>query len=128
MISFTRILRPASLALVGVIAANSVCYASSNPATPIQPFALHEKLVEQGLGKRVKVTEVDGTVIKGTLVAIDTDSFDVTPKDTTQPTRILNTQVHKFGRDGLPTGAKVGIGIAVGFFGALLLIGLLVRV
>jgi hypothetical protein len=128
MISFTRILRPASLALVGVIVANSVCYASSNPATPIQPFALHEKLVEQGLGKRVKVTEVDGTVIKGTLVAIDTDSFDVTPKDTTQPTRILNTQVHKFGRDGLPTGAKVGIGIAVGFFGALLLIGLLVRV
>ncbi len=128
MILFARVLRPAAFALVAIIATNSVGYASSNPATPIQPFALHEKLVERGLGKRVKVTEVDGTVIKGTLVAIDTDSFDVTPKDTTQPTRILNSQVHKFGSDGLPTGAKVGIGIAVGFFGALLLIAVLVRV
>jgi hypothetical protein len=117
-----------SVAVILIATLTSTICAAKSPTTPINSVELHQKLLDRGVGKRVKVTQIDGGVFRGVLVSIDTNSFDITSKDTIQPTRILNTQVHKFSSDGLPGGAKVGIGIAAGFIGVLVLLGLLVRV
>jgi hypothetical protein len=127
MIAIVRLFRSVALILIAALFTSTTC-AAKDTASPIRTAELHQKLVDHGIGKRVRVTQIDGVVVRGTLVSIGVDSFEVTPKDTTQPTRILNTQVHKFGSDGLPTGAKVAIGIAAGFVGVLLLLGVLVRV
>jgi hypothetical protein len=52
--------------------------------TPIDSANLQQKLTGRGIGKGVKITEVDGTVVKGTLVSIDADSFQITRKGATQ--------------------------------------------
>ena len=114
MTSITRLLRPIALTLVITITATSSSQAAVKVSTPMDTATLHQKLTTRGIGKGVKITQMDGTIVKGTLVTIDADSFQVTPKNATQPTRVLNAQVTKFSNDGLSTGAKVGIGIAIG--------------
>ena len=75
---------------------------------------LHKKLVAQGVGNPIMVTEIDGTIIKGSLVSIDADSFQVAPANAPQPITILNTQASNVGRAGMSEGAKLGVGIGVG--------------
>jgi hypothetical protein len=109
----SRPLRLLALALIFSLAATTFVDAAS-PTVPIDSSIIHQKLVARGVGKGIKVTEIDGTVVKGTLVSIDDESFQVTPRSSTQPTRIPNSQVSKIGRDGMSTGAKIGIGVAIG--------------
>lgn len=91
-------------------------------AAPIDQAILHKKLRSRGTGKGVKVTQIDGTVVKGNLAVIDKDSFQVIPKDATQAIVVLNTQVSKFSNDGHSTGTKIAIGATVGVV-AFLVIG-----
>ena len=123
MTSMIRLFRPVSLALVFAVTTTSFGNASATEA-PIDSANLQQKLVARGIGKGVKVTEVDGTVVKGILVSIDADSFQITPKGATQPTRISNSQVHKFSKDGLSTAGKIGVGVAIGF-GILAVLGII---
>lgn len=116
--------REISLALIFAITATSLGNAATTD-TPIDSANLQKKLVARGIGKGVKVTEVDGTVIKGILVSIDADSFQITLKGATQPTRLSNAQVHKFSNDGLSTAGKIGVGVAI-TFGILLVLGIVV--
>ena len=115
--------RAISLALIFAITATSFGNAATTD-TPIDSANLQQKLVARGIGKGVKVTEVDGTVVKGTLVSIDADSFQITLKGATQPTRLSNTQVHKFSNDGLSTAGKIGVGVAIGL-GILVVLGII---
>ena len=123
MTSIVHLFRPVSLALIFAVATTSLGNAAVID-TPIDSANLQQKLVARGIGKGVKVTEVDGTVVKGTLVSIDEDSFQITPKGATKPTRVPNTQVHKVGNDGLSTAGKIGVGVAIGF-GVLLVLGII---
>lgn len=113
MILVKRPLRLVILTLIVILATNSLGDAAVS-TTPIDATALHQKLHARGIGKGLKVTEIDGTVVKGVLVAIDDASFQLATKNTTQPTRILDTQVSKISNDGMSTAAKVTIGVAVG--------------
>ena len=97
--------------LIIVLATNSFGDAAVS-TTPIDATALHHKLHARGISKGLKVTETDGTVVKGALVAIDDASFQLATKNTTQPTPILDTQVSKISNDGTSTAAKVTIGVA----------------
>jgi hypothetical protein len=106
-----RAFRPTALALVLALTATSL--GETTKTVPIEPTALHGKLVKRGIGKSVKVTQLDGTVVKGTLVSIDADSFAVTPKGATQPVHIANGQVAKFENGGISTATKWAIGIAI---------------
>jgi hypothetical protein len=115
-----RLLRPVSLALIFALTTASFGNAAATD-TPIDSANLQQKLTARGIGKGVKV---DGSVVKGILDSIDADSFQITPKGATQPTRISNTQVHKFGNDGLSTAGKIGVGIAIGF-GILVVLGII---
>ena len=119
---FVRVFRAIALILIVTVTASSFGY-GLDPAPPIQSAVLHDKLVAHGIGKRVKVTETSGTVVKGVLVSIEPDSFQITPKDKTQPITIQNTQVAKLGNDGLSTTAKVWIGVGIGVFVALGILG-----
>jgi hypothetical protein len=123
MTSIIRLFRPVSLALIFVVTTTSFSNAAATD-TPIDSATLQQKLVARGIGKGVKVSEVDGTVVKGILVSIDADSFQITPKGAAQPTRVSNTQVHKFSNDGLSTAGKIGVGVAIGF-GILLVLGII---
>jgi hypothetical protein len=82
---------------------------------------LYQELRSRGLGSDVKVTEVDGTVITGTLVELEIDSFEVVPKNAVHPRRIPDTQVAELDHAGLPRVAKVVIGA---FLGVIVVIGL----
>jgi hypothetical protein len=66
------------------------------------------------LGSGIRVTEVNGVVVRGTLVELESDSFEVVPKQTVHPMRISNTQVARLDNAGLPKRAKQAIGILVG--------------
>ncbi len=123
MTSLIHLFRPVSLALIFAITTTSFGNAAVT-ATPLDSAILQQKLAARCIGKGVKITQVDGSVVKGILVSIDADSFQITLKGMTQPTRISNTQVHKFGNDGLSTAGKVGVGVAIGI-GILLVLGII---
>ncbi len=114
MTSVIRLPRAVALVLVVTITTNSFSHAAPASSAPIDETVLHQKLMARGIGKGVKVTEIDGTVIKGTLVTIDDGSFQLTSKQATQPTRVLNSRVAKLGNDGMSTRAKVTTGVVVG--------------
>jgi predicted cation transporter len=81
---------------------------------PMDAVKLQKKLAALGTGNHVKVTEIDGAIIRGSLVSIDADSLKVAPINAPQPITIPNTQVANVGKDGMSEGAKLGIGIGVG--------------
>lgn len=109
-----RAFRPTALALVLALTATALGETTETTKTvPIEATALHSKLLKRGIGKSVKVTQLDGTVVKGTLASINADSFSVTPKGATQPLHIANGQVAKFENGGISTGTKWAIGIAI---------------
>jgi hypothetical protein len=85
---------------------NSVALAAG---TALDPVKLKQALTDRGLGKGIKVTELDGATVSGSLAAIRDDAFDVTVKKATQPITISYSQVSKVGNSGLSTGAKIGI-------------------
>jgi hypothetical protein len=124
MTAIARLFRPIALTLVVTVTITSFAYATKHVTTPIDPTTLHQKLTARGIGKSVKVTTLDGTETKGMLVSIGEDSFQVTPKNATQPISIPNAQVAKFANGDLPKAAKIGIGVGIAF-GLLLIIGVI---
>ncbi len=103
-------------ALLLVFRVSSVAFAQSAPPTtpPSAPDKTMKKLSDRGTGKGIKVTETDGTQLRGVLVSMDATGFQIALNKATTPTRIEYTQVKSVGATGLSTGAKVGIGILIG--------------
>jgi hypothetical protein len=54
---------------------------------------LYQELQSRGLGSDVKVAEVDGTVITGTPVELEIDSFEVVPKNASGCDRVTGIHV-----------------------------------
>jgi hypothetical protein len=100
------------LVLTVIISASGHAFPSTS--APMNATSLYEELHSRGLGSDVKVTKADGTVIKGTLVELEIDSFEVVPKDAVHPTRIPDTQVARVDNAGLSKIAKEAIGALVG--------------
>jgi hypothetical protein len=101
-----HIVRAIASVLAVVLLGNSVAFAAGKALDPVK---LEQKLTARGVGKSVKVTELDGTTVSGNLTAILDDAFDVTLKKATQPITISYSQVSKEGNGGLTTGAKIGV-------------------
>jgi hypothetical protein len=108
-----HIVRAIASVLAVALLGNSVALAAGAPKviTAMDPVKLKQALTTRGIGKSVKVTELDGTTVSGNLTSIRDDAFDVTLKKATQPITISYTQVSKEGNGGLSTGAQIGIGI-----------------
>ena len=67
-----------------------------------------------GAGAKVTVFLKDGKKIQRNIRQILDDSFDVTVKKETQSTIISYRDVQRIKKRGLTSGAKVGIGVAIG--------------
>jgi hypothetical protein len=109
-----RAIRALSLVLVLSLTVLSIGQPLSSMVTPMNSAALHQKLRSRGLGSGVRVTEVNGVVVRGTLVELESDSFEVVPRKAVHPMRISNAQVARVDNAGLPKRAKQAIGILVG--------------
>jgi hypothetical protein len=102
---YTNAIRPIAAVLATILTVNSIALAASP-----DPVNIHNKILERGIGKGVKIKEADGTIVTGNLTAIHGDSFEVVPLNATQPVTIAYTQVSAVHNSGhLSTGAKVGI-------------------
>ena len=110
----SRAFRLLSVILVLSIPISSLGEALSSVPAPMDATILHQKLYSRGIGSGVRVTEIDGTVVEGTLIELESDSFEVIPKKAVHPTQIPNRQVAMLDNDGLPKRAKMAIGIVVG--------------
>ena len=67
-----------------------------------------------GAGAKVTVFLKDGKKIQGNISQILDDSFDVTIKKETQANIIPYRDVQRIKKRGLTSGAKVGLGVAIG--------------
>jgi hypothetical protein len=90
---------------------NSVALAAPKPLDPVK---IKLTLTQRGIGKSVKVKELDGTTVTGVLTGIHDDSLEVAPGKTAQSITIQYAQVTSVHNDGMSTGAKVGIGVLIG--------------
>jgi sRNA-binding regulator protein Hfq len=72
------------------------------------------KVNDLGAGAKVTVFLKDGTKIQGNISQILDDSFDVTVKKETQSRIISYRDVQRIKKRGLTSGAKVGLGVAIG--------------
>ena len=108
-----NIVRAIAAVVAVVLLGNSVAFAAGAPKvkTAMDPVKLKQALTARGIGKSVKVTELDGAIVNGNLTAIRDDALDVTVKKATQPITISYSQVSKVGNGGLSTGANVGIAV-----------------
>ena len=100
-----HIVRAVVAVLAVVLFGNSVALAAG---VPMDAGKLKHALTARGVGKSVKVTELDGTLVSGNLAAIRDDGFDVAVKGM-QPMTIPYAEVSKVGNGGLSTGVKIGI-------------------
>lgn len=72
------------------------------------------KVNDLGAGAKVTVFLKDGEKFQGNISQILDDSFDVTVKKETQSRIISYRDVQRIKKRGLTSGAKVGIGVAIG--------------
>lgn len=86
-----------------------------------------EKIKKLGIGERVKikVKTYAGTTYQGYVSGANDDDFVVADKNG-NPNTIKYTDVDKVGGHNLSTGAKIGIGIAIGVGAVFAFIGILV--
>ena len=98
--------------------------AQTSPAN--STAAIIAKLNARGTGKGLKVTEINGREIKGTLVSLDADGFSVIAPHATSPVHIAYTDVAKIGNSGMSIMGKVGTGVLIGVVAFAVLIIILV--
>jgi hypothetical protein len=98
------------LVLLGTLLGNDVAFAA---VPPMNAGTAKQVIVTRGVGKSVKVTETDGTVVTGKIAAIEDDKFEITAKDAAAPVSIPFSQVKDVHNGGLSKGAKIGIVLAV---------------
>ena len=106
-----RILRTMAAVLSLMLVSNSIAWAAG---TPLDPVKLKQTLTQRGIGKAVKLKELDGTIVIGVLTGIHDESLEITPSKTVQAITIQYAQISAVHNSGMSTGAKVGIGIVIG--------------
>lgn len=87
-------------------------------ATPLDTAAVHQRIVQRGVGRTVNIEERTGVVLSGKIEAIGTNSFTLRLHDTPSPVNVKYLDVADFPRGG-PHGTTIflltGIGAAAAF-------------
>jgi hypothetical protein len=99
------LLRAVVAVLAITLAGDSIAYGQTAAA----PSAPKQSIQELGISKRVKVKELDGATVKGTITAVHEDSFLLIPKSGGPPVAISFSQVATVKRDSMPTALKAVI-------------------
>lgn len=113
--SCTRLLRNVTLFAVATLLINSPAVAVGKH----EPGVMKAKIVARGEGQDVRVTLADHTQVKGFIVSIHDENFVVKEKGPGEPRTIDYAQVTGVHRAHMPTGAKIGIGVGIGFLALL---------
>jgi hypothetical protein len=111
--SFRYLHRPLIFALLFGICLNS--FATSRPPVPLDPVVAKQVIQNRGIGLGIRVTEVDGTNIRGIITAIHEDTFEVTPKGTIQSTQVSFSGLTKIHNDGSSRTGRIVKGALIGF-------------
>jgi hypothetical protein len=101
-----RIVRAIAGVLAVVLLGNSVALAAGKPADPVK---VKQSVSSRGIGKKVKVTEMDGRTVSGRLSLIGDDTFQVAPNNGAPAVTITYASVYKVGNGGMGVGAKIAI-------------------
>jgi len=87
-------------------------------ATPLDTAAVHQRIVERGVGHSVNIEERTGVVLSGKIEAIGANSFTLRLRDNPNPVNVKYLDVADFPRGG-PHGSTIflltGIGAAAAF-------------
>ena len=121
-----RAMRLSSVALMLTLVANGVAVAAS-PMDKMDTTIVQAKVKARGIGKEVKITETDKTQLKGVIVKIGEQSFQLKVKDSPDPVEIPYANVSSVHNAGLSTGAKVGIGILIGVVAVVLILAIIIN-
>jgi hypothetical protein len=110
----SRLFRLAAILLVPALLTNNFAFAAKKPA---DPAAIKAKIQARGVGQGVRITLIDQTDVKGTIVAIGDQSFALKAKKGSGPQEYEYAQITGVHNDRLTRGQKVGIavGIVAGF-------------
>jgi hypothetical protein len=118
-----------SILLALAVLSNSIAFAAG-PPKPVNPVKLKQTLMTRGIGTGFKVRELNGTNITGILTAIHDETFELTPRGTTQSFSIPYAQVAAARGEGSGAGhvaASVGKSLAIGagvFAGLIIVVAL----
>jgi len=114
VIIHSRLFRLAAILLVPALLSNNFAFAAKKPA---DPAALKAKIQARGIGQGVRITLIDQTDVKGTIVAIGDQSFALKTKKGSEPREFEYAQITGVHNDRLTRGQKVGItvGVVAGF-------------
>ena len=111
--------------LLAIVLVGSVAFVASAGATLAQGTGKDEakalekiktKIAKLGVGEkaRAQITLRNGQKIKGYVSSAGQDDFALTDKKTGQATTVAYKDVVEVRKPGLSTGAKIGIGVAIG--------------
>jgi hypothetical protein len=122
--SLSRLLRVTALVLIAALLGNSVGFAAKKP---VDPAVMKARVQARGIGQGVRVTFVDKTEVKGTIVAFGEQSFALKSKGAAQPREIEYVQITGVHNAKLSRGQKVAI--VVGVVGAAIVVmGILFKI
>jgi hypothetical protein len=110
-----RFVRSVTLLIISTILVNSPAGAAVKP----DPAAMKAKIVARGEGQDVRVTLADKTQVKGFIVSIHEQNFVLKAKGPGEPRTIEYAQIRGVHRGHMSTGAKIAIGVGLGFVGIL---------
>jgi hypothetical protein len=119
-LAFSSGLGRIALLLCVCLLGNSLAFAAQKP---MDAAGAKQKVQSHGIGKTVRITENDGSEVKGKVTTINADSFQVQPKSAA-PVEISYANVKAVRGAGLSTGAKIGIGVAAGIGIAVIVIAI----
>ena len=111
----SQFVRSVTLLLISTFLINSPALA----ARQIDPAAMKARIVARGEGQDVRVTLADKTQVKGFIVSIHDQNFVLKTKGPGEPRTIDYAQVTGVHRGHMSTGAKIAIGVGIGFVGIL---------
>ena len=106
----SRLFRLAAILLVPTLLCNSIAFAAKKP---VDPAALKAKIQARGIGQGVRITLIDQTDVKGTIVAIGDQSFALKLKKGSEPREFEYAGITGVHNDRLTRGQKVGIAVGV---------------
>jgi hypothetical protein len=114
-VKLMRFSRLARLSASLLISAQFFTLLSVAEDKPVDAVAVKATVQARGLGRGLKIVELDKTQVAGVLVSIGEQSFAIQQKKGEPPAEIAYAQVRSIHNKGkLSTGAKVGIWVAVG--------------
>jgi hypothetical protein len=99
-----------ALLLIPALLSNSLAAASNTP----DPALMKAKLAARGVGADIRVSLSDHSQARGIIVNIGEQSFALKVRTVDQPREFQYAQVTGVHGTGLSTGAKIGIGAAIG--------------